>query len=87
MSLATQDWAVCMAAFTLPFRVMDETPPMRGDVNGDGLVDVGDMNVLINIILHKDDADHYGNRAMVNDDNVVDIADVNALINIILHKE
>lgn len=87
LSLATQDWAVCMAAFTLPFRVMDETPPMRGDVNGDGLVDVGDMNVLINIILHKDDADHYGNRAMVNDDNVVDIADVNALINIILHKE
>ena len=87
LSLATQDWAVCMAAFTLPFRVMDETPPMRGDVNGDGLVDVGDMNVLINIILHKDDADHYGNRAMVNDDNVVGIADVNALINIILHKE
>lgn len=56
----------------------------RGDVNGDGQVDIADVNTIINIILGMDNAQRYGNRAYVNDDNVVDIADVNTIINIIL---
>ena len=57
-----------------------------GDVNGDDTVDVSDINVLINIILGKADADSYGGRALVNDDTVVDVADVNAVVNIVLGK-
>ncbi len=57
---------------------------VKGDVNGDGSVDIADVNILINIILGMDDADNYEGRALVNDDDVVDIADVNLAINTIL---
>ncbi len=60
---------------------------VTGDVNGDGLVDVDDINILINIILHKDDAENYGQRAYVTGGEFVDIADINKVINIVLHKE
>lgn len=53
-----------------------------GDVNGDGVVDVSDANIIINIIL--------GNQptipaADVNHDGAVDVADVNDIINKILN--
>ena len=57
---------------------------LPGDLNGDGSIDIGDVNILINIILDLDQAENYGRRAYVTDDDAVDIADVNALINIIL---
>lgn len=60
---------------------------LRGDVNGDGVVDIADVNIVINIMLGKDDADNYDGRAYVNDDKVVDIADVNLVINLMLGKE
>ena len=52
-----------------------------GDVNGDGEVNIADVNVVIGIILdgHGDEA-----AADVNGDREVNIADVNAIINIIL---
>lgn len=56
----------------------------KGDVNGDGVVDVSDANIVINIILGNDDAANYDGRADVTGDGDVDVADVNALINIIL---
>ena len=62
----------------------DEVPMLKGDVNGDGAVDIDDVNIIINVILEMDRAENYGARAYVTDDDVVDIADVNALINIIL---
>ncbi|MBO7609926.1 MAG: M6 family metalloprotease domain-containing protein [Muribaculaceae bacterium] len=58
-----------------------------GDVNGDGMVDVEDVNILINIILHLDNASNYGRRAFITDDDIVDVEDVNAIINIILKTE
>lgn len=61
-------------------------PYQSGDVNGDGTVDVADVNALINIILGKASADAYSGRALVNDDTVVDVADVNAVVNIVLGK-
>lgn len=57
-----------------------------GDVNGDGDVDVSDANIIINIILEKDDAANYDGRADVNDDYGVDISDANLVINLILGK-
>ena len=54
-----------------------------GDVNGDGDVNIGDINKLISIILGgQDDTD---GRADVNNDTEVNIGDINAVIDIILH--
>ena len=55
-----------------------------GDVDGDGKVDVSDVNAVINIILKtKDTTDFVGNPD-VDGDGKVDVSDVNAIINIIL---
>ena len=59
---------------------------MRGDVNLDGVVDVTDVNIVINIILGNDQAENYDRRAYITDDDDIDVSDVNALINIILGK-
>ena len=56
----------------------------RGDINLDGVVDVSDVNICINIAVDKDNAANYDRRAYITDDDVVDISDVNALINILL---
>ncbi|WP_407405111.1 leucine-rich repeat protein [Sodaliphilus sp.] len=58
---------------------------LKGDVNGDGVVDITDANILINVTLGKDSASKYAG-ADVTGDGVVDIADVNAVLNIILGK-
>lgn len=57
-----------------------------GDFNGDGIVDVDDLNILINYILN-----HGEGVEIIEDqdpdlsgDNIVDIDDLNILINIIL---
>ena len=55
-----------------------------GDVNGDGAVDVEDVNALINVILDLTLPDNLAGNADVNGDGVTDIEDVNALINLIL---
>ncbi|MBO4871087.1 MAG: glycosyl hydrolase 53 family protein [Muribaculaceae bacterium] len=58
--------------------------PVEGDVDGDGKVDVSDVNAAINIILElKVAADYPGDADLVSDGKV-DISDVNAIINIIL---
>lgn len=51
-----------------------------GDVNGDGKVNIADINAVINIILGGGAND----RADANGDGVVNIADINAIINAIL---
>lgn len=55
-----------------------------GDVNGDGKVDVADVNCAINVILKIQEPELYAGRADVDGDGKVDVADVNAIINIIL---
>lgn len=62
-------------------------PALKGDVNGDGVVDINDVNILVNIVLGKDDAKKYDGRADVNGDGTVDIADVDATITALLGKE
>ncbi len=59
---------------------MNETPP--GDTNGDGEVNIADINALINVILSGDFSSVYD----VNDDGEVNIADINSIINIILNQ-
>lgn len=50
----------------------------KGDINGDGSIDVSDANIIINTILSG------GTQGDVNGDGTVDVSDVNALINAIL---
>ena len=68
---------------TLRF-VKGELPPepgMHGDVNGDGEVNIADVNVIIDLILT--DADYQAN-ADVNGDKEIGISDINAEIDLIL---
>ena len=59
---------------------------LLGDVNNDGMVDISDINIIINVMLGKEQASDYGHRCYVTDDESVDISDVNAVINIMLGK-
>lgn len=54
---------------------------IQGDVNGDGEVNIADVNCLIAVILGAEDI--YEGRADVNNDGEINIADVNAVITII----
>ena len=58
-------------------------PAVKGDVNGDGEVNITDVSAIIDVILAGDDADKEFN-ADVNGDGEVNISDISALIDIIL---
>ena len=58
--------------------------PSTADVNGDGRVDVEDVNAVINIILKQKALTDYDGIADVTGDGRVDVEDVNSIINIIL---
>ena len=58
-----------------------DVPAEPGDFNGDGSVDVEDVNLIINLIL---DGAGQGGNTDLNGDGVTDIADINELINLIL---
>ena len=60
---------------------------IRGDVNGDGVVDVDDMNAVINIMLNKAHAEDFTGNPDVDESGVVDIDDMNIIINIMLGKD
>ena len=63
--------------------VFPEAPLLPGDINGDGVVDISDVNIVINIMLGKEEPTPTSD---VTDDGQVDISDVNAVINIMLGK-
>ena len=60
--------------------------PIQGDVTGDGVVDIADVNAVINIMLGKATSNEWRVASDVTADGTVDIADVNAVINIMLGK-
>ena len=62
-------------------------PAISGDVNGDGEVNIADLNAVINIILAggTSDADLF-KVADVNGDNEVNISDVNVIIQLIISQ-
>ena len=67
--------------FSCMWAVEEDEPDYR-DVNADGVWDIADVNIIINIMLGKDSADNYNGRAYLTEgDSVVDIADVNICIN------
>ncbi len=57
-----------------------ENPKVPGDINGDGVADIIDVNLVITEMLNQE-----GNKACdINGDGVVDIADVNQVIAFII---
>lgn len=66
---------------TVTLRVLD-----LGDVNGDKVVDVSDVNALVNYMLGKQtDMSNFGVGDM-NGDGVIDVSDINAVVNLMLGK-
>ena len=57
-----------------------------GDIDGNGKVDVGDVNILVNIILGKENNADYISHGDVDGDGKIDVGDVNLVVNIILGK-
>ena len=57
---------------------------LKGDVNGDGEVNIADINALLNIILGNIADDETMLRADVNEDGEINVGDINALVDIIL---
>lgn len=57
---------------------------IKGDVNGDGEVNIADVNAGLDIILGSVADEQTMDRADVNSDGEVNIADINALIDLIL---
>lgn len=67
-----------------PISIVEHRDFIKGDVNGDGEVNIADVNALIDIILGGGADSATMLRADVNEDHEVNIADINALIDIIL---
>ena len=61
-------------------------PPVyiRGDVNGDGEVNIADVNAIIDIILGGSADEGTMQRADVNEDGEINIADINSELDIIM---
>ncbi|MBQ7689975.1 MAG: choice-of-anchor J domain-containing protein [Muribaculaceae bacterium] len=77
----TTDWTEWVKFTTLP------TQQVPGDLNGDGTVDVTDVNLIINLVLNQISPDALTGNADLNGDTEVDITDVNMLINLVLEQQ
>jgi glucose/arabinose dehydrogenase len=64
--------------------ISDEQIGMMGDLNQDGLINVQDIIISINIILGGDPSDYELWSGDLNEDSVIDILDIVLLINLIL---
>ena len=69
---------------TIIFTEPSET--VRGDVNGDDVVDVDDLNIIINIMLRKAEFTEWP-AADVDGNGTVDVDDMNAVINVMIKKD
>ena len=79
-----EDWLRRRFEYTDEFEFLPAPEYPRGDVNGDGEVNIADVNMLIDIILGGED--NSDGRSDVNLDQEVNIADVNDDIDIILNS-
>ena len=63
--------------------LFENTSGLRGDVNGDGEVDVRDITALIDVIMNSVTDNP---RADVSEDSEIDVRDITALIDIIMNS-
>ena len=69
--------------FSVTDDLPNDEPVVLGDLNGDGIVDIDDLNAVINIMVGKGEINPL---ADVNGDGTVDIDDLNIVINIMIGK-
>lgn len=81
---------VCAEAIGTRHELDDEVcqvnPVLLGDVNGDGEVNVADINVVTDIVLGGSVDNQTRMRADVNGDGEINVADINVISDIILSK-
>lgn len=78
------DYVIFFDKANLTFKFASKNAGKLGDLNGDGAVDVDDMNMIINIMLGKAEKTA---EADLNNDGAVDVDDMNTIINIMLGKD
>jgi len=73
---------------TASYKIVFPTEPefITGDVDGNGVVDIADVNAVINVMLGKMQPSECKGNPNVDGQGGIDIADVNAVINIMLGK-
>ena len=59
---------------------------IRGDINGDGVVDVVDVMIAVDYVLKKNPANFNFKNAEVSGDGIVDVTDIMMIVDIILKK-
>ena len=74
--------------FTVTFKFMGGTPPLMGDVNGDGYITMADANMVVNYFLADETskpAEGFNvDAADMNRDGTITMADANAIVNAFL---
>ena len=75
----------CLSGYHLEWREYAGSEPesLRGDVNGDGIVNGTDIQAIINLIVES----LYDEKGDVNGDGVVNGTDIQEVINIIVNAE
>lgn len=63
-----------------------ENTTLKGDVNGDGMVNVADVTTLVDYILGKNPSPCDEDACDVNEDGNINVSDVTSLVDIILNK-
>lgn len=64
----------------------DQPEYLLGDANGDGKVNVGDVNTVVNYIVGKTNEKFVFEAADIDANEKINVGDVNSLINIVLKK-
>jgi hypothetical protein len=79
---APNTWEAYYTPYTYPHPLRGEAT-LEGDVNGDGLVDVADIEACVGHILGRQD---WGEAADVNGDGRVNVLDVQRIV-VLVHRE
>ncbi len=73
-------------SFTNQYTVLEQNATNRYDINHDGVVDIFDINILLNVLLGYTQG-YSTTDADINNDGTVDIFDINETINVMLGYE
>ena len=68
------------------FRELAASSTRKGDINGDGEVNVADVTTLVDYILGKNPTSCNESACDINGDNEINVSDVTSLVDIILGK-
>ena len=68
------------------FKELSASSTLKGDINGDGEVNVADVTTLVDYILGKNPTNCNESACDINGDNEINVSDVTSLVDIILSK-